>query len=292
MASYYSIKQKLFRFLLKYKIIKKGHLNPIIIVAFIVLTPLFFMVKAHLWPEKYYDISDDEIATLLMEEYSSDTTWTGEKFSDEEDKKTEGNVVKAYISESKTSENNLTSLLRKAKNDSKNLSHWDLFRLKVYQCAGNLKETYPNINATQKQLYDWSMKTFYQESKFKKDAANPHSSARGIFQAMANVRKQIKMPVGLPMIQQVDFYEKYIKLQIDSQRLKVENIGSSLDWYLIVFYPALADDSDSVVFAKCNKGKKHYRWKSCCYHANALYDLNNDGIIYKKEIGNHLMCKY
>lgn len=297
------MKRKILKFLVNAKIIKGGYLNPLILWGFLIFCPIVMYVVYHKQEEEKIYIADQELISMILNEYENNIESDlvvidedNEKFS----KKSSASlgVAKTQVVKSNfTSADNLFALMNKAKQNKKKLSEWDHFRLKVYETAINLKKRYPKMGGTPEQIYDWSMKTFYQESKYQKDAQNPHSSAYGLFQAMANTRKSLNMPKGLSLLQQVPYFEKYVIGQIDSQRLNVENINTALDWYLIVFYPNLSDKNDGVVFAKCGGYNKKYctkkrGWKHCNYHANVLYDLNKDAIIYKSEIGQHLLGKY
>lgn len=287
------MKKKFLIFLTKHKIIKGKYLNPVLLWGFILLTPVVGITygKLFLYDEQLYG-QDQEIIDNILREY--------ETYSDLEESESE--IQEAKIPPQKQKRkvvafneqgDNLDMLMVKVKRSPKELTDWDRFRLAVYKTAISLKETYPNINGTPKQIYSWSMKTFYQESGYDPHAKNPHSSARGLFQAMAATRKALNMPVGLSLNEQVDYYQKYIKMQINSQKIKTDNLNSVGDWYLIVFYPALADKSDNTVFAKCAGFNAKYcnkkgGWKKCNYHANPIYDLNKDGVVYKKEICHHI----
>lgn len=296
-------------YLIKWKIITKfGYINPIILIGFLICTPAYFVIIGQVKKDKYY-LTDEEIAALIMneggkEEIVSDTIYIEEtikKIVKEEEVEDKPKNVKtsSFISKSdfllKEKKTNLTLLLQKAKHSSRTLSKWDMFRLKVYQSARNLKHRYPNIDGSDEDIYNWSMKTFHQESRYRENAKNPHSSAKYIFQAMYSTRESLGMPhKNVPLLKQVEYYEKYICMMIDGQRLKTENLNTALDWYLITFYPALSDDSDNVNFASCygyNKSacRNKRGWKSCNYHANIGYDLNRDAKITKKEIGEHLL---
>ncbi len=249
-------------------------------------------------------MTDDEILNLILKEYDNSdllvdnsTPIKQEELNKKINQSTKTAIININATNISSEKNNLSTLLIKARTKKNQLTNWDYFRLKVYQCANNIKKKYPDINATPEQIYDWSMKTFRQESSFKFDAQNPHSSANGLFQAMANTRKELNMPKNLPLIKQVPYYEQYVCRKIDGQRLNVTKIKSALDWYLIVFYPNLSDESDNTTFAKCGGYAKKFcthrkGWKSCNYHANILYDLNKDGRIFKHEIGKHLFSKY
>lgn len=297
----------------RFGIIKGGYLNPVVMgVSLLLFISIPFITKLI-----YYDdvaareyLKDEELVELILTEYS-DLEESGEELVlVEEDKEEERiseaeipivkkkrvdedrEVERVVIEQKKKSANNLTKLLQKAKRDKENLTKWDHFRLRVYKSALNLKNRYPEIDGTPEDIYLWSMKTFHQESRYNGKASNPHSSARGIFQAMASTRKALKMPNNLSEFEQVAFYEKYIIMQIEGQRLKAENLNSSLDWYMITFYPALSDKSDNATFAKCNSYSKwacRKGWKHCNYHANQGYDLDKNCVITKGEIGNHLM---
>lgn len=296
------MKKRILKFLVRTRIIKNGYLNPLIMWGFLLLCPIVMYVAKHNEEEQKYYVGDQELISLILKEYENnmenDLILNDEPVSNDA-RIGEIKLIKKESKIEKTDQNtdNLFVLMTKAKRNKSLLSEWDHFRLKVYQTALNLKKRYPNIGGTPEQIYDWSMKTFYQESKYNKDAQNPHSSAYGLFQAMANTRKSLNMPKGLRLIEQVPYYEKYVCGQIDNQRLDVSKIGSPLDWYLIVFYPNLSDKNDSTVFAKCGgyekkRCVKRGGWKRCNYHANVLYDLNKDGVIYKSEIGQHLLQKY
>jgi hypothetical protein len=296
------MKRKIFKLLITAKIIKNGYLNPLVLWGFLLLTPLAMYVVYHEKEEQKIYIADQELISMILNEYENNIE-TDLVVSDDESGTSTKTVVALEVGKPKVVKtknsalDNLFLLMNKAKENRKSLTEWDHFRLKVYETSINLKKRYPEMGGSPEQIYDWSMKTFYQESKYKKDAQNPHSSAYGLFQAMANTRKNLNMPKGLSLLQQVPYYEKYIINQIDSQRLNVAQINTPLDWYLIVFYPNLSDKGDGVHFAKCGGYSKKYctkkrGWKHCNYHANSGYDLNKDGIIYKTEIGQHLLQKY
>ena len=248
----------IFKFLIKYKIVQNGYLNPLFLWGFLLLTPptMYFVNKDDVAQKSGY-MTDSEIIDLILTEYDgTDVLIDNEPTAQRELNKS---VIKSvgYNIAPKHNSNNLFDLLIRART-KKTLTNWDHFRLKVYQSATNIKKRYPEINATPEQIYDWSMKTFRQESSFKHNAQNPHSSANGLFQAMASTRQQLKMPKNLPLIKQVTYYEQYVYKKIDGQKLDVRKIGSALDWYLIVFYPNLSDESDNTVFAKCGGyAKKH-----------------------------------
>ena len=308
------MKTKLFKDLLeRFGIIKGGYLNPMVMGLFVLL----FISIPFITKLIYYDdiaereyLKDEELVELILTEYS-DLEGSGEELVLVEEEKEEEKVKEAevpiirrqkidedrevekvVIEQKKKSANNLTRLLQKAKRDKGNLTKWDHFRLRVYKTALNLKNRYPEIDGAPEDIYLWSMKTFHQESRYNGKASNPHSSARGIFQAMAATRKALKMPSNLSEFEQVAYYEKYIIMQIEGQRLKAENLNSALDWYMITFYPALSDKSDNATFAKCNSYSKwacRKGWKHCNYHANQGYDLDKNCVITKGEIGNHLM---
>lgn len=289
------MKQKIFKLLIQYKIIRNGYLNPLILWGFLALTPplMYFTYHREVAAQDY--MNDDELIAMIIKNYEEDNE---DVFTPEENVKTEVKTSKiSYAPEKKDIAQNLQKLLQKINTNKNDLSKWDHFRLKVYQCAIAVKQKYPSINGTPEQIYDWSMKTFWQESKYIANISNPHSSANGLFQAMATTRKELNMPLGLSLINQVPYYQKYVFNQIDNQRLDVSKIGSALDWYLIVFFPHLSDKTDATVFARCGGYEKKYcvkpkGWKHCNYHANCGYDLNKDGIIYKSEIGNHLLSHY
>ena len=194
--------------------------------------------------------------------------------------------------------NNLTELLLKFKQHKQKLTEWDLFRLKTYQIAKELKNEHPSIGGTSEQIYDWSMKTFRKESGFVCDVKCKVSSAKGLFQATNITRKELGMPDPkyLTAIEQLEWYKKYINMQIKNQHIKVEKITSVLDWYLIVFYPAISHADDDKVFAKCYKPLSKCIDKNgnihCNYHANRWYDIDGNKIIYKSEIGVSLLKKY
>lgn len=294
--------------LIRWRIITEiGYINPLILIGFLICTPTYFVIMGQVEKNEYY-LTDEEIAALIMnesgkEEIVSDTIYIEEaikKIAKEDNEiKSKSITTSSFISKSdffvEEKKSNLILLLQKAKHSSQTLSKWDYFRLKVYQSARNLKHRYPNIDGTDEDIYNWSMKTFHQESRYKENAKNPHSSAKYIFQAMYSTRESLNMPhKNVPLLKQVEYYEKYICMMIDGQKLKTENLNTDLDWYLITFYPALSDDSDNVTFASCYGYKKnacrHKRgWKSCNYHANIGYDLNKDAKITKKEIGEHLL---
>lgn len=294
------MKARLLNFLIQYKIVQNGYLNPLFLWGFLLLTPptMYFFNKDYVAEKSGY-MSDTEIISLILKEYSEDNLLLAETVPVEKELNAGGQKLKVSVP-LKTKEkekNNLLQLLIRARTNKTSLTNWDYFRLKVYKTAVNIKNKYPDINATPEQIYDWSMKTFRQESSFKFNAQNPHSSANGLFQAMADTRRDLNMPKNLPLIKQVDYYEQYIYRKINGQKLNVSKISTALDWYLIVFYPNLADDSDNTIFAKCGGYAKKYcthrkGWKSCNYHANVLYDLNKDGKIFKHEIGKHLFSKY
>lgn len=291
------MKTRLFKFLIKYKIVQRGYLNPLFLWGFLLLTPsTMYLFNKDYVAEKSGYMSDTEIINLILKEYGEDNLLMAETAT-VESKLNESQKLNVSLKTKEKEKNNLLQLLVRARTNKTSLTNWDYFRLKVYQCATNIKKKYPNINATPEQIYDWSMKTFRQESSFKFNAQNPHSSANGLFQAMADTRRDLNMPKNLPLIKQVDYYEQYIYRKINGQKLDVSKISTALDWYLIVFYPNLSDDSDNAVFAKCGGYARKYcihrkGWKSCNYHANVLYDLNKDGKIFKHEIGKHLFSKY
>lgn len=313
------MKTIILKFLIKKRIIKNGYINPIIIWLFLLLIPaLMFSLNYNEEKQKKYS-SDEELLGIVLKQYDEKNfiDLENEKMKKEKKllrekqiqikkekkllKEKQSQIKKENDSEIKNKKekekDNLYLLIQKAKKNKKDLTEWDYFRLKVYQTSLNIKKKYPTIGGTPEQIYDWSMKTFYQESKYQENAKNPHSSAYGLFQAMAATRKNLNMPTGLSLIQQVPYYEKYIFWQIDSQKLNVSKINTSLDWYLIVFYPNLSDKNDKSIFAKCNHYNKKFcrkrgGWKKCNYHANIGYDLDKNAIIYKWEIGDHLMKKF
>jgi len=299
-------------------LIKNGYPSPYVLVA----CAMLFLSVPFITKILYYDevaekqyLKDEELIELIVSEYDSlettDIVLVEEEydengqvlaeirgdFDDDVVKRKSENVdfkkIQRVVREQKSkSANNLTKLLIKAREDSDNLTKWDHFRLQVYRTALNLKKRYPEIDGTPSEIYQWSMKTFHQESRYNGNASNPHSSARGIFQAMASTRKALNMPVGLTEFEQVPYYEKYIIMQIEGQKINPEKLGSALDWYLITFYPRLADKGDHAKFAKCNAFARwacSKGWKKCNYHANQAYDLDEDAIITKAEIGEHLM---
>ena len=298
------MKRTLFKFLIKAKIIKNGYLNPLILWGFLLFTPVAMYVMYHEKEEEKLYIADQKLISMILNEYENNIETDLVVLDEEPVVPTTNRASTISVGKPKTvkktvvaSTDNLFVLINKAKTNRKSLSEWDHFRLKVYETAINLKKRYPDMGGTPEQIYDWSMKTFYQESKYKKDAQNPHSSAYGLFQAMASTRKFLNMPKGLSLIQQLPYYQEYIIYQIDSQKLNVSKINTPLDWYLIVFYPNLSDKNDGVVFARCGGYAKRYctklrGWKHCNYHANCGYDLNKDAVIYKSEIGKHLLSKY
>lgn len=283
------IKKALLVFLVKHKIIQGRFINPFLLWGFILLTPIVGMIygQVALYDEQVYG-QDQEIIDNILKEYDSYAEIEEIEVAQIPPKKNAETSIKKYVAK----DDNLDALMIKVKKNPSSLTNWDRFRLATYKVAISLKNTYPNIDGTPKQIYSWSMKTFYQESKYDPHAKNPHSSARGLFQAMHDTRKALNMPVGLPLNKQVEKYEQYIKMQIEGQKINTSKLNSVGDWYLIVFYPTLADKPDNAVFSKCGGFEKKYckkrSWKKCNYHANPIYDLNKDGIIYKKEICNHI----
>jgi hypothetical protein len=187
--------------------------------------------------------------------------------------------------------NNLTLLLEKVSRKEK-LSDWDKFRYTVYKSCVDIKQKYPSIGATELQIYTWTMMVFYNESGYDIHAANPHSSARGLFQAMGNVRKRIDMKVGGDVNHQANAFVRYFECVVKDHKLDVSKINDAGDWYMMVFYPRLTTAPDWTVIGECHKGKKHYKWKSCVYHANAVFDANKDGKIVKAEVRNNMLAKH
>jgi hypothetical protein len=285
------MKNKILSLLIKYKIIKNGYVNPTILFSFIILIPFVLLTIRRNEILEREAIETEECLSEILAHYESEYKEEFEGIAPIEP--VEASIIPVG---KKKQKNNLQLLLERVANGDKKLSKWDLFRLKVYQASCSIKEKYPEMGATPDQIYDWSMKTFYRESRYLADAKNPHSSAYGIFQAMSTTRKELNMPKNISAIQQVKYYEDYICKQINQQKLDVSNIRDAVDWYMITFYPALADKPDKKVFAKCvstNKWicSKKGGWKRCNYHANQAYDVNKDCVIYKEEIGNHLLNK-
>lgn len=290
------MRKKILLFLIKFKIIKDGYINPFILFSFIIFIPfIIFSINRNevLQQEK---IETEECVSEILSHYEAEYQEEFENGEIQENiEPVQASIIPSLKKKTKN-RNNLQILLERVKNGDRNFSKWDRFRLTVYQTCCNLKERYPNMGGTPEQLYDWSMKTFYRESKYLPDIKNPHSSAYGLFQAMDFTRKELNMPKNISAIQQVKYYELYVSKQIDQQKLNVANIQDAVDWYMITFYPALADKPDTKVFAKCASTKKwgcnkRGGWKRCNYHANQAYDVNGDCVISKKEIGSHLLGK-
>lgn len=185
--------------------------------------------------------------------------------------------------EEKKIRNNISDLLNRAKRKEK-LSEWDQFRLEVWKVAGEIKEEINLPNATQLQVYDWSMKLFWHESRFDPKAKNRDTNAKGMFQVMPFVAKEMKIPnlCNLSLNQQLPYYKKYIILWLKCQK-DTSKINSAGDWYMLGLYPAYAGYSDSYVFAR--KGTKKYK-------QNKGLDYNKDGIIYKGEIEQKLLSHF
>jgi hypothetical protein len=298
------MKRKILDFLTKIKVLKSGYVNPVLILIVIgVVIPMTMKFAYYKEEASKIYVSDEEMVDLILKTYVEE----GEQqlvFDSLEligtlNATIEPNSDRQKIAkiELEKSSSNLDRLLIKVKTDRNNLTRWDHFRLKVYQIALNIKKKYPKIGGEPENIYDWTMKTFYRESRYNHEAQNPHSSANGLFQAMASTRKTLRMTKNMSQFKQIEMFEEYITMQINSQKLRVENIDSAIDWYMITFYPALSDDSNDTVFAKCGgfnkiRCRKWPSWNRCNYHANSAYDMNKDGVIYKSEIGKHLLSDY
>lgn len=184
--------------------------------------------------------------------------------------------------------NNLSILLEKKRQGFK-LSEWDLFRLEVWQIAGQIKNEVYLPNASRFQVYDWTMKLFWHESGFNGTARNKKSNAKGLFQVMPFVAKEMKIPnlTQISEIKQLPYYKKYILYWLKCQK-DTSKINSAGDWYMLGLYPAYAGSSDNFVFAKRNGN----RIQSLNYKQNKGLDKNGDGIITKGEIENKLLSHF
>lgn len=181
--------------------------------------------------------------------------------------------------------NNLTKLLFKKEKGEK-LSEWDLFRLEVWKISGEIKEEMVLPNASRFQIYDWTMKLFWHESGFDGKAKNKKTSAKGLFQVMPFVAREMKIPnlTKMPEIKQLPYYKKYILYWLKIQK-DISKINSAGDWYMLGLYPAHAGSSDDFVFAvKNGRGKKRLN-----YTQNSGLDLDRNGIITKGEIEQKLL---
>ena len=299
------MKRKILDFLIKIKVLKGGYVNPVLILIVIgIVIPVTMKFAYHKEEAAKIYVSDEEIVDLILKTYIEEGQQELALMDSIEGNQINNANISPNLNEKNYAKNeiersssNLDKLLLKAKHDRNNLTRWDHFRLKVYQTALSIKRKYPNIGGEPENIYDWTMKTFYRESRYNHEAQNPHSSANGLFQAMASTRKTLGMTKNMSQFKQIEMFEQYITMQINSQKLRVENINSAIDWYMITFYPALSDDSNDTVFAKCDgnakiRCKKWPSWNRCNYHANVAYDINKDGVIYKSEIGKHLLSDY
>lgn len=158
-------------------------------------------------------------------------------------------------------------------------SEWDKFRYNVYQIAGDIKNEFPNIGASQIQIYDWSMKLMFHESRFDPNAHNS-IDAQGLFQAIPSTRKWLKCGTlkGRHWSYQLRAYREYVSKSLKS--LNVSQINDFGDWYYIGLYPAHADKPDWVVFGK----RGAWNRLGSNYRCNKGLDANKDGIITKGEV--------
>lgn len=292
--------------LIMWKILTKtGYLNPLLLITFIFFTPTYFFTMAKIEHEKYY-LNDEEIAALLMNDAhvaNSDTIAVSnfeEKIAEEIQIGEKTISPKEYTSATQIvlptemvtkKPNNLKLLLSKAKSSPSKLTNWDMFRLKTLQMARNIKKKYPEINGSDEDIYNWSMKTFHLESGYDHKAVNKYTKAKGIFQAVPSTRRSMNIPHNLEkysILKQVQYYELYISNCLSWRFIDKSKIDDACDWYFITFYPKYADTPDQTVVAHCNGyfSKKCPRgsYGNCAYHGNKNYDFNKDGKITKHEI--------
>jgi hypothetical protein len=158
-------------------------------------------------------------------------------------------------------------------------TEWDKFRYNVYLIAGKIKEEFPDIAATHIQIYDWSMKLMFHESRFDPNAHNS-IDAQGLFQAIPSTREWLKCGTlkGKPWSYQLKAYHEYVRKSLKS--LNVTQINDFGDWYYIGLYPAHADKPDNTVFGK----KGALSRLGANYRCNKGLDANKDGIITKLEV--------
>lgn len=158
-------------------------------------------------------------------------------------------------------------------------TEWDKFRYNVYQIAGEIKKDHPNIGATHVQIYDWSMKLMFHESRFDPNAHNS-IDAQGLFQAIPSTRKWLKCGTlkGKHWSYQLKAYHEYVNKSLQS--LNVTQINDFGDWYYIGLYPAHADKPDNTVFGKKGSLSK----LGANYRCNKGLDENKDGVITKLEV--------
>jgi hypothetical protein len=158
-------------------------------------------------------------------------------------------------------------------------TEWDKFRYTVYQIAGNIKQDFPDIAATHIQIYDWSMKLMFHESRFDPNAHNS-IDAQGLFQAIPSTRRWLKCGTlrGKHWSYQLQAYEEYVKKSLKS--LDVTQINDFGDWYYIGLYPAHADKPNWTIFGK----KGAWNKLGANYRCNKGLDANRDGVITKGEV--------
>lgn len=179
-------------------------------------------------------------------------------------------------------------------------STWDLFRLKMYILAEELDSIY-NFPLKPIELYDYMMKTTFAESKFDGSAKNSKSTAKGGWQYMKNTREQLDIPHNvdkIPLHEQVKYKKKYFMYKMKSQKIDPSKVDEFVDVYCIIFSPGNADEpSSKLLFRTCSRSKRRCKKKGnskwlCAYHANNGYDVNKDGNIKKKEIGDYILNKH
>ena len=110
------------------------------------------------------------------------------------------------------------------------------------------------------------------------------SGATGLIQFMPKTAPDLGTTVeklaAMTAVQQLDYVEKYLKLQMKRQK---KSLGTLEDVYMAILYPAaIGSDRNSALFSK---GRKEYT-------QNAGFDKNKDGIITPAEISTLLRGKY
>jgi hypothetical protein len=110
------------------------------------------------------------------------------------------------------------------------------------------------------------------------------SGAIGLIQFMPktapDLSTTVEMLAAMTAVQQLDYVEKYLKLQIKRQK---KSLNTLEDVYMAILYPAaIGNDRNSTLFAK---GSKEYT-------QNAGFDKNSDGKITPAEISTILRAKY
>ena len=150
------------------------------------------------------------------------------------------------------------------------------FKLKAIQVATNLGVSPDFLMACM------AFETGETFSPSIKNAAG--SGATGLIQFMPKTAPDLDTTVeklaAMTALQQLDYVEKYLKLQMKRQK---KSLGTLEDVYMAILYPkAIGSDRNSTLFIKGSKE----------YSQNDGFDKNKDGKITPAEISTLLRAKY